>query len=495
MRTGLDGLATWILLTSIGFYALVDPTFVPLLVASTVGNYYLGRALVMSLSADRGPSRSLLVAGLAANFAVLAFYKYGGFALGASTIPADTVGRQTPEHLPLGISFWTFAQVAYLVDLYVGRSQSSTLLHYSVFTVFFPKVVAGPIVRHQQFVPHLSKMADQAVVPSNVVEGTILIVLGLAKKVILADGLAPLADSVYLAAATRAPLTLVEAWTGVLAYTFQIYFDFSGYSDLAIGMALWFGIRLPLNFNSPYKATSIGEYWRRWHMTLSSFLRDYIYIPLGGNRQGRVRHYLNLIITMVLCGLWHGASQTFLVWGGLHGVFLSINHAWKKSRLNCPTPLAWGITFLAVCESRAWFRADSLGTGWYLSKTMWGSNGLVPSRSALQLMLDTLWTPVPEYQFVAQAYSTVAETLGAGRFLLLPVELLLSPTGRNLLVMGLSILVVFGLPNSNQLAQWMLSQRSRAVTLMAAVALGMVLIVVLWVSLASETQTFVYRAF
>jgi alginate O-acetyltransferase complex protein AlgI len=273
------------------------------------------------------------------------------------------LGRRSHILLPVGISFYSFTQIAFLVDAYSGNVARYALPHYALFVTYFPHLIAGPILHHKDIIPQFERADAKRPDPQLILCGLIIFGIGLFKKTGLADGIQPL---VALAFGQATP-SFDQAWIGVLAYTFQLYFDFSAYSDMAIGMSLMFGIFLPLNFNSPYKATSIIEFWRRWHMTPSQFLRDYLYIPLGGNRRGRVLRYLNLMITMLLGGLWHGAAWTSVARGALHGAYLCINHAWSyfapKPGLRL-APLArlagFVLTFLAVVVAWVFFRADSM---------------------------------------------------------------------------------------------------------------------------------------
>jgi D-alanyl-lipoteichoic acid acyltransferase DltB (MBOAT superfamily) len=272
--------------------------------------------------------------------------------------------------LPLAISFYTFQQIAFLVDAYRGETGRPRLRDYALFVSFFPQLIAGPIVMHRELLPQLRR-PDLGPTAARLAPGLTLFLVGLGKKVLVADALAPVADPVFAAAAAGEALAASDAWGAALAYTFQLYFDFSGYSDMAIGLAWMFGIRLPFNFDSPYKATSVVDFWRRWHVTLSRFLRLYLYVPLGGNRRGPARRHLNLMLTMLLGGLWHGAGWNFVLWGGLHGVYLVINHGWRALRARRsgagPAPgnaavgraLARALTFAAVVVAWVFFRAET----------------------------------------------------------------------------------------------------------------------------------------
>jgi alginate O-acetyltransferase complex protein AlgI len=282
--------------------------------------------------------------------------------------------------LPLGISFYTFLQIAYLVMVYRRQTEPVGLLEYANFASFFPYVISGPIVRYPQFGPQLAEPQPPTI--ANIGQGMTFFVIGLAKKVLLADSIAAYADSIFNAAHKGFPLTSAESWVGSLAYTFQLSFDFSGYTDMAIGVALFWGMNLPDNFDSPYKSTGIVDFWRRWHITLSLWLRDFLYIPLGGSRAGKLKQYRNLLLTMLLGGLWHGAGWTFIIWGGVHGAMLCINHFWKtwairnipEKALNNSILRIVSIGFTFLCINLAWvlFRADSMHTAGVMYSSMAG---------------------------------------------------------------------------------------------------------------------------
>jgi alginate O-acetyltransferase complex protein AlgI len=364
-RLGSSRLANISLATaSLGFYAYwkYEPLpgsgeahriwgYLALLCGSTAGNYLAGYLL------QKRPKPWLLGVSIAVNLCILGYFKYSAF--GIDTLNALfgmdlTVPRVI---LPLAISFYTFTQIAFLVDSYKGLASELSFARYCLFVFFFPHLIAGPIVHHSDIMPQFARPEAQRWNINNVSAGIGWLTLGLFKKVVIADSCAPLANAVF---ANAADVTILEAWCGVLAYAFQLYFDFSGYSDMAIGVSLFFNVRLPDNFNAPYRAASIVDFWRRWHMTLSRFLRDYLYIPLGGNRFGSYRRYTNLLLTMVLGGIWHGAGWTFLVWGAYHGLLLVGCHLWQERKRPLP---AWGarsLTFLAVLVGWTIFRATSL---------------------------------------------------------------------------------------------------------------------------------------
>src|SRR3984957_10563719 len=354
----------WLALASLAFYAVSNWAFVALLLASIAFNYLVGRLLI-AYRLRRSVRFAVLTAGVAGDLLVLGYFKYAGF-LAANLNALLSTGLSVNVLLPVGISFYTFTQIAFLVDAYRGKVAHYALPHYALFVTYFPHLIAGPILHHKDMIPQFEAAESKSPNPHLILCGLMIFAIGLFKKTGLADGIQPL---VSLAFSPEASPSFDQAWIGALAYTFQLYFDFSGYSDMAIGISLMFGIFLPLNFNSPYKATSIVDFWRRWHMTLSQFLRDYLYIPLGGNRHGRVLRYVNLMITMVLGGLWHGAAWTFVAWGALHGLYLCINHAWVNygppmpKRLARPAGVvAFLLTFLAVVVAWVFFRADSLAS-------------------------------------------------------------------------------------------------------------------------------------
>jgi D-alanyl-lipoteichoic acid acyltransferase DltB (MBOAT superfamily) len=371
-------------LSSLLFYAWWDYRFVFLLLGSIVVNYAVGRRIGgASAAADRPRARALLVTGLVIDLAVLGFFKYAGLLNRSVTALTGTVLPLPDIVLPLGISFYTFTQIAFLVDAYYGKVDEYDFVYYLAFVTYFPHQIAGPILHHREMIGQFRRPTFG---PSQVAVGLTIFALGLFKKMVLADGVADFATPVFTAADAGNQMMFFEAWLGTLAYAFQIYFDFSGYCDMAIGLSLLFGIKLPLNFDSPYKSVSITEFWRRWHMTLSRFLRDYLYIPLGGNRRGAARRYANLLATMILGGLWHGANWTFAAWGLLHGVYLVINHAWRGMRprvaLLDRVPLllrqggSWGLTMAAVLIAWVFFRAATFSGAGLMLRAMSGLNGI-----------------------------------------------------------------------------------------------------------------------
>src|ERR1700722_5431613 len=351
----------WLALASLAFYAVSNWAFVALLLASIAFNYLVGWLLI-AYRLRRGVRFAVLTAGVAGDLLVLCYFKYAGF-LAANLNALFSTGLSVNVLLPVGISFYSFTQIAFLVDAYRGKVAHYALPHYALFVTYFPHLIAGPILHHRDMIPQFESAESKSPNPHLILCGLMIFAIGLFKKTGLADGIQPL---VSLAFSPAAP-SFDQAWIGALAYTFQLYFDFSGYSDMAIGISLMFGIFLPLNFNSPYKAQSIIDFWRRWHMTLSQFLRDYLYIPLGGNRRGAVLRYVNLMITMALGGLWHGAAWTFVIWGVLHGLYLCINHAWNHFAppvaprfARVANLAAFMLTFLSVVVAWVFFRAGTL---------------------------------------------------------------------------------------------------------------------------------------
>jgi alginate O-acetyltransferase complex protein AlgI len=366
----------FLVVTSVFYYGWYKIDHVPLILGSCVGNFFLGSFI--SRHRGRASGKAMLAAGVTVNLALLGYYKYTG--LLAATLQQFTGWPvEIPQIiLPLAISFFTFQQIAYLVDAWRGETEEYHFTDYLLFVTFFPQLIAGPIVHHKEILPQFSSRKIRGLRSMDLSVGVTFIALGLFKKVVIADYLARTATPIFdLAAADGRDPTCLEAWTGVLSYTLQIYFDFSGYSDMAIGSARLFGIKLPLNFHSPYKAASIVEFWRHWHITLSRFLRDYLYIPLGGNRRGKARRYVNLLTTMLLGGFWHGAGWTFLVWGGLHGLYLCINHAWHAvcRGWKMPRPVGVAITFSGVVLAWVFFRAADFDAAWTMLAAMFGFHG------------------------------------------------------------------------------------------------------------------------
>lgn len=379
----------WIVLSSLFFYGWWNPGHVCLLLTSMIFNYGVGIGIVRTAVREESGRRAgwLLAGGITANLLLLGYFKYTPFLAEILQSFFNFSWRPAPVKLPLGISFFTFTQVAFLIDVFRKRDRSTyRLLDYGWFVTYFPHLIAGPIYYHSEMIPQMQNREVYRFRPENVAAGISIFSLGLFKKAVLADPLAAIARPAFEAAAQGQAPGVVETWTAALAYTCQLYFDFSGYVDMAVGLSLMFNIRLPLNFNSPYQAVNMIEFWRRWHMTLGRFFRDYLYIPLGGSRRGRVRQYANLMMTMLLCGLWHGAGWTFVLWGGLHGLFLVINRVWQRLRtatgMKRPSSCRYGrflsrlLTFVAVVVAWAIFRADNLSAAVVLLKGLAGVNGV-----------------------------------------------------------------------------------------------------------------------
>jgi len=359
----------WLLLASLVFYAYWDVRFLPLLLASVALNWLLAH-----LYGKRGHP-ALPLAGVMANLVIIGIFKYANFvtgnvvhAAGGGFAPWDIV-------LPLGISFFTFQQISYLLDLRGGRAPVYPFRQYALYVTFFPQLIAGPIVRHNELIDQFGLAPTRDGQAERLSRGAVLFLIGLVKKVVLADALAEIATPLFTLIAHGKGLTLAEAWVAAGGYTLQLYFDFSGYSDMAIGLGLLFGFLIPINFNAPYRALSVRDFWRRWHITLSRFLRDYLYIPMGGNRYGLPRQIAALMVTMLLGGLWHGAGWTFVLWGGLHGIGLAVNHLWEKTGLRLPRGTAWPLTMLFVIFGWVLFRSATLSDAWTMATTMTGWNG------------------------------------------------------------------------------------------------------------------------
>jgi alginate O-acetyltransferase complex protein AlgI len=377
--------AGWLTIASLVFYGWWDAGYVALLLASISINYYLGtRIALMREAGQRSRGKQLLLVAIIINLGLLGYYKYAIFFVSSAQ---KLTGHSSPLPeiaLPLGISFFTFTQIAFLVDAHRGLARDYNFTHYTLFVTYFPHLIAGPILHHREMMPQFDKRATYMFSWDNFAVGLTMFILGLFKKTVIADDMAGFVTPAFNAAASGTPLTLLEAWGAALAYTFQIYFDFSGYTDMALGASRMFGIVLPLNFRSPYKSRSIIDFWRRWHITLSRFLRDYVYIPLGGNRKTVPRRYANLLLTMLVGGLWHGAGWTFIFWGALHGIYLVINHGWRSlhRRIDIGAPpgsrgLATLTTFVAVVVAWVFFRAADFPTAVSIISSMVGENGVV----------------------------------------------------------------------------------------------------------------------
>jgi alginate O-acetyltransferase complex protein AlgI len=440
----------WLNAASLFFYAWWAPRYTVLLLVSVLFNFGIGRFIARppggAVERPFPSRRAMLRLGVVGNLAALGYFKYANFFVDTVNQVSGAGVQLATIVLPLGISFFTFTQIAYLVDSYRRPHDSGgDFGDYLLFVLFFPHLLAGPIVHHGQLMPQMRTPAFQRLRAHNLVVGGAIFLVGMAKKVLGADTFVALVGPVFAAATAGQQVTVVEAWMGALAYTLQLYFDFSGYSDMAIGLARMFGIQFPRNFDSPYKATSIVDFWRRWHITLSSFLRDYLYIQLGGNRKGPARRYLNLFLTMLLGGLWHGAGWTFVIWGALHGCYLVVNHAFASLRgalgleprasTRAGKLAAGALTFLAVVVGWVYFRAPTVSGANRLLVAMAGGADVVlpPKRGGLLGRVGL-------------------EQVAAGwgvRFGELP--LLAMPVDMAVLQMLVAFAVVWLLPNSGQM--------------------------------------------
>ncbi len=381
----------FLVLASLFFYGYWNYIYVPLILLSIFVNYGVGISLVNSEQIKRIKgikkisSKTILTFGIVFNLGLLGYFKYTDFFLEnfngifGTNIPLPHIV------LPIGISFFTFTQIAFLVDAYRKEAKEYNIFNYMLFVTYFPHLLAGPILHHKEMMPQFASKYNYIKNYRNIALGLFIFSIGLFKKVVIADTFAVWANAGF---DTATSLNLIEAWATSLSYTFQLYFDFSGYTDMAIGISLLFNIKLPINFNSPYKALSIQDFWRRWHITLSRFLRDYLYIPLGGNRKGNTRTYINLITTFLLGGLWHGAGWTFIVWGLLHGIALSIHRAWQSLGFKLNKILAWFITFNFINITWIFFRAKDFESAMKVLGSMFS--------------LDNVVLPEKYFKFLAQ---------------------------------------------------------------------------------------------
>jgi alginate O-acetyltransferase complex protein AlgI len=408
-----------LVIASLYFYAAWKHAYLYLLLGSISLNFSLG------LLADQpNRRRAVMIAGVVMNLLLLGYFKYATFLADNFNLIAGTDLRFEKVLLPIGISFFTFQQIAYLVDLKRSAPVERNPINFTLFVTFFPHLIAGPLVHHAEMIPQFKNTVPKrfAVLAAR---GTAIAVAGLFKKVVLADSFAQFSSPAFQYVDAGGAISCFWAWIATLAYALQIYFDFSGYSDMAIGLALMFGIRLPANFRSPYKACSIVEFWRRWHITLSRFLRDYLYIPLGGNRAGAMRRYANIMITMLLGGLWHGASWTFVAWGAVHGICLVANQLWRVTYANRPAltaalsgapgparkAVAWASTFSIVIASWVLFRATTMQGALTMLYALAGVSKpiatptFVPAASVR--FADLPWT------FTADSHAAVAATIVA----------------------------------------------------------------------------------
>jgi len=413
----------WLAAASLFFYVIGEHAYPWLIVVSILFNYGAGLAIGAA-----APDRRKLVAAAAitVNLLGLFYFKYFNFAVQQFIAVGALEKAPWVVTLPIGISFYTFTQIAYIADVYAKTAAERRLPSYGLFVSYFPHLIAGPILHHKEMMPQF--LAPSRRLPLNLYIGAAMFAIGLAKKVLLADPAGLIATGTFGSAAES--VGFFAAWVGTLAYGLQIYFDFSGYSDMAIGLSLMLGIRLPINFNSPYKATSILQFWRRWHITLSRFLRDYLYIPLGGSRRGEGRRYINLLTTMILGGIWHGAGWTFLVWGALHGAAQAIAHAWsdlaKRGRVTrLPAWFGWALTMLFVLIAWVPFRAPNLHVTMNMWKGMAGLNGFAfPAIGPLAGLGQKLGVGIEAVQF---------STLGVAQLGLISLIAVLAPNSQQIM--------------------------------------------------------------
>ena len=391
-RYGYHNVAlVWLIGASLIFYGWWNPAYLGLILGSVLFNYAMGRFINRNLNRQ---SIIVLVFGIIVNLGALGYFKYANFFVDNVNSLFATSFHLNQIIVPLAISFFTFQQIAYLVDTWRGETGGYTFLHYCLFVTFFPQLIAGPIIRHKDTLPQFAKNIVSKLNYENLAVGLSLFILGLFKKVVIADTAATYVTPFFDIAKQGGSLTFVEGWVAALAYTFQLYFDFSGYSDMAIGLARMFGILLPINFNSPYKAYNVIDFWRMWHITLSDWLRDYIFFPI---RRSLLRKYRNThmywtllvppMVTMLVCGLWHGVGWTFVLWGGLHGIYLVINQAWRmlNPKFNLTSKfspfllsnISWLITFISVVVAWVFFRAPTIHSALLMLQAMFGLNGFV----------------------------------------------------------------------------------------------------------------------
>ena len=401
---------------SVFFYAWWRLDFVWILLASVVVNYFVGHRLSRDAAAGRAGKR-VLVAGIAFNLLLLGYYKYADFFIANVNAATGANLQLLRVALPLGISFFTFTQIAYLVDAWKGKAAEYSATNYLLFVTFFPHLLAGPIIHHREMMPQFADDRLKRFDWENMARGLALFALGLGKKVLIADPLAPWANAGFASAQS---LSFLDGWITMLAYVMQLVFDFSGYTDMALGAALMLNIRLPINFDSPYLSANIQEFWRRWHITLSRFLRDYVYIPLGGNRGSEARMLVLFVVTFAIGGFWHGAAWTYVLWGTLHGLALVVLHFWRKAGGTMPRPLGIAITFLFVSMALVIFRAPTLADAGAILASIAGLKGI------------DLRLTVPEWSWIARTAVAPGE-LWAGLLTLaiLAIALVLTFTPRN----------------------------------------------------------------
>jgi D-alanyl-lipoteichoic acid acyltransferase DltB (MBOAT superfamily) len=417
----------FLVFTSLFFYSWWNIIYLPLILASILFNYIIGNSLNDNNQKIKVNKKVLLTFGIVANLLLLGYFKYADFFIENFNLLSDSNVNLLHLALPLAISFFTFQQVAYLVDSYRQETSEYDFLNYTVFVTFFPQLIAGPIVHHSEMMSQFAQAKNKVFNYKNIAAGIFIFTIGFFKKVVIADTFGAWATKGFDVVEN---LNMLTGWATSLSYTFQLYFDFSGYTDMAIGVALLFNIKLPINFNSPYKATSIQDFWRRWHITLSRFLKDYIYVPLGGNRKGSFATYRNLMATFILGGIWHGAGWTFVFWGFLHGMALVIHRVWNNLGFRLWSWLGWFITFNFINIAWVFFRAKEWDDAIKVLSAMFTGKVELPGMLANKLAFLTQY---------GASFGTSLKDIGPNK------EIILSTIA--------AFIIVVLLKNSNELAQ------------------------------------------
>jgi len=465
----------FLVFASLFFYSWWNVAYLPLILTSMLFNYIIGNSLNDNLKKVKVHKKSLLLFGVFSNIGLLGYFKYSDFFLENFNGIFDTSIPLLHLALPLAISFFTFQQIAYLVDSYRGETAEYDFLNYALFVTFFPQLIAGPIVHHKEMMPQFASRFNMFIRYKNVIAGLFIFSMGLFKKVVIADTFAQWSTQGFDVATS---LSFFDAWITSLSYTFQLYFDFSGYTDMAIGAALLFNIKLPINFNSPYKALDIQDFWRRWHMTLSRFLRDYIYIPLGGSRNGNLRTYVNLLATFILGGIWHGAGWTFVFWGFLHGMALVVVHIWKQFGIKLNSYVAWFITFNFVNIAWVFFRAKEFDDALKVLHAMSGLDGVLVSKR----MAWMYHTTIEELFFLFPKVEGVKNSLLNFNF-------------ESYFWIGLAFYIVLKLPNTFAIVSYPQLDRKKLLSAKQTLLYAMMFLVAL-LSMSMQTYTeFIYFNF
>lgn len=451
----------WLFIASIVFYSYGNIEGLPILALSIIFNYYMGNKIRVIEGAKK---KIIFVFSIVVNLVMLAFFKYTTFLFNSINDIAGTDFNFINIILPLGISFYTFMQLAYIIDVYKGYKEKYSILDYSLFVMIFPSVTSGPITDHKEMIPQFSKKSQLNF--KNIAIGLSLFVIGLLKKVLIVDNIAPWVNDVF---ANTETITCLEAWIGALGYTLELFFDFSGYSDMAIGIGTMFNLDFPTNFNSPYQANSIIEFWRRWHISLSTWIKNYIYIPLGGNRKGEIKKYRNLLITMILCGIWHGAGWNFVFWGALHGVYQIINNLWKKTKIELPKVIGRCLTFFSVMVGWIFFRATTFKDG------------------------INVFTKLFDFTNITLNISSVNH-LGFLKNLGFKFENIITSISipKSLIIIIILLMIVMFIPSSQKIVDHFLKDKKKST--LFAVVLGIIAVCVLF-SLGSSQSTFIYYNF